>query len=207
MFDSKTLRRWLATASRRRCHLLNGLLAGLVLLIVILVSLSTSQRVAASQDTDIVLDASLRRELSGLPSLLPQQSPRAGVARVTVVSFFASWCPPCRTEFQHLNTAARRHGSDVHIVAVNVFEQWDANDEQRLAVFLTDTAPRFHVVAGNERILQLFGGVNRIPTVFVFDARGHSIEHFIHERNAKKTNLSAHELQLAIEAALASSSP
>jgi len=33
-------------------------------------------------------------------------SPPAG--KVAVVTFFASWCPPCRTEFRHLS-AVQRH--------------------------------------------------------------------------------------------------
>jgi thiol-disulfide isomerase/thioredoxin len=49
--------------------------------------------------------------------------------------FFASWCPPCRTEFENLNTLKAEFATAIEIVAVNIFEAWDENDDERLTGF------------------------------------------------------------------------
>ncbi len=123
--------------------------------------------------------------------------------RAVIVTFFASWCPPCRTEFGHLNRIAMEfENADLTIVAVNVFEAFDDNDEVRLARFLDDTEPRFHVVKGDASIRRAFGEVERIPTVLVFDRAGKPVMHFIHARGAKKMSVTEDELRAALARAL-----
>ena len=42
--------------------------------------------------------------------------------RAVIVSFFASWCSPCNTEFEHLNPLNVMHAAkELTIVAVNQF--------------------------------------------------------------------------------------
>lgn len=123
--------------------------------------------------------------------------------KVVVVTFFASWCPPCRAEFVHLNSIADEFdGADLTVVAINVFEEFDDNDQVRLVRFLEDTRPRFHVVKGDESVKRTFADVNRIPTVFVFDRSGRSVMHFIHARGASKMSVDEDELRVAISRAL-----
>lgn len=124
--------------------------------------------------------------------------------RPVVVTFFASWCPPCRAEFEHLAELHARHaGVGLRVVAVNVFEAFDESDAARLARFLDDTAPPFSVVEGTERTKALFGDVARIPTVFVFTPDGRSVLHFIHARGAKKMTATPEELEAAVRLAMA----
>ena len=87
-------------------------------------------------------------------------------------------------------------------MAVNVFEAWDDNDGARLATFLAELSPAFSVVRGNETTRRAFGDVQRIPTVFVFDASGESTLHFIHAQGAKKMTASLAELRAAVGTAL-----
>ena len=47
-----------------------------------------------------------------------------------------------------------------------------------------------------------FGGVRRIPTLYVFDRAGHQAFGFIHEVGAAKTNVGADELTRVIEGLL-----
>ncbi len=121
-----------------------------------------------------------------------------------LVTFFASWCPPCLDEFQHLNAVAEKYAdTPLRIVAINVFEAWDENDVPRMAKFLARTAPAFPVVTGSKAIREQFGGVKRIPTVYGFNAGGDLAYHFIHKRGATKTNASFEELDAAAQALLA----
>jgi len=112
-----------------------------------------------------------------------------------IVTFFASWCPPCLEEFSHLNQLYKKYiDSDLKIIAINVYEAWDDNDAERMDKFISTTSPAFPAVVGSENIRELFGGIDRIPTVYGFNREGELIYRFIHKRNATKTNASFDEL-------------
>ena len=118
---------------------------------------------------------------------------------ITVVTFFASWCPPCLHEFKALNEIQSELGKEnVTIVAVNVFEKFDNNDEARMAKFLRTTQPQFTVLKGTEQSRKLFGNVNRIPTLLVFDKNGNMAFDFVHARGATKQSVDSAELLEAI---------
>ena len=125
--------------------------------------------------------------------------------RAVIVSFFASWCPPCNTEFEHLNLLNMAHAAKgLTIVAVNQYEDFTGFDDggKRLKRFLDRHQPVFSIVKGTDETAKLFGDVTRIPTVFVFDRTGNPRLHFVHAKNAKKTNPGIEELQKAVRDSL-----
>ena len=125
--------------------------------------------------------------------------------RAVIVSFFASCCPPCNTEFEHLNLLNLSHAAKgLTIVAVNLCEDFTGLHDggRRLTRFLDRHQPVFSIVKGNDKTAKLFGDVKRIPTVFVFDRSGNPRLHFVHARNAKKTNPGIEELQKAVQDSL-----
>lgn len=113
-----------------------------------------------------------------------------------VIAFFASWCPPCRTEFQALNQVVERAERPVTIIAVNLFEGAIApgSANVRLARYLETTNPQFSVIGGGAEIATALGGVDRIPNVFVFRPDGSLGHRFIHRKNAQKMSITANEL-------------
>lgn len=122
--------------------------------------------------------------------------------KIVIVTFFASWCPPCRWEFESLNALRERYNEDeLSIVAVNRFETW-ANDDggRRMKRFLADTKPAFPLVAGTEALAERFGGIERIPTLFVFDRRGRQAYAFVHLEGAEKMHAGTGELSAVIDA-------
>jgi thiol-disulfide isomerase/thioredoxin len=151
--------------------------------------------VASAEEEAVALDHERREALAALPSL--------GGPGLS----FASWCPPCRIEFEHLKSVKERHGDELEVVAVNIYENFGgAADPARMARFLERAAPSFHLLGEGERVRDLFGDVRRIPTAFVFDAEGEAHLHFIHARGAEKTNATLEELEAAILAAKAAGS-
>ena len=123
--------------------------------------------------------------------------PRSGPV---VVTFFASWCPPCTDEFNHLNALASDPAfSDVRIVGINLYEDFGGKKNPvRMARFLDRTKPQFPLVVGTGRIGKAFGDVDRIPTVVVYGKSGREVWRFIHKRGAKKTHATLEDLTRAM---------
>ena len=144
------------------------------------------------------LDDSVKVSLAALDRLAGTPLPK--LDGKVVVAFWASWCPPCLVEFRDL---ARLHtafaGRGLVIVAVNRFEEWNADENPRRMIrFFDRTLPPFSVVNGDGSIARAFGGVDRIPTVFVFDRTGELVFSFVHLREATKQSVGHDELVAAV---------
>ena len=178
-------------------------LASNVLFALALFALTTGAAGSAKAETR--LDADLRAHLSTLEPIKNGRVNAADLAKqVVVVTFFASWCPPCRDEFHALNVLQKHFsGQPLRVVAINVFEAFDDNDAARMNRFLDETAPSFKLIKGNAKTRESFAGVDRIPTVFVFDKQGQPSMHFVHARGASKMSVKFAELRSAVAQALA----
>ena len=154
----------------------------------------------------VSLSPSLQVQLVVQPSLVADKlAPGDLKGRVVLVSFFASWCPPCHKEFRHLNALHGEFGDKgLRIVAINRFEDYAGTQDggARLDRFLSDHAPRFFVIRGSDAIGAAFEDVQRIPTVFIFDGAGKKRFHFIHAEGASKMNPSLAELRAVLTSLL-----
>ena len=117
-----------------------------------------------------------------------------------VVTFFASWCPPCIAEFKHLNEVRNKlSAAQISIIGVNAFESWGGKlNPPRMKRFLKRTKPSFPLVVGDDTILKAFGGVERIPTVIVFNACGKEIWRFVHVVDSTKRFTTTKEIFSAL---------
>ncbi len=154
---------------------------------------------AAHSTGGVPLTPDLKSLLLALPLIDGARLTRAALDEsVVVVSFFASWCPPCRVEFEHLKRIDAAYGGNgVTVVVLNVFEDYGSYGDGggRLIRFLAGQGARFPVLRGNPAIRAAFGDVTRIPTLYVFDHAGHPA----------KTNLSLSELDAAVRGLLTAS--
>ncbi len=147
------------------------------------------------------LTDALKQELAGLPHLRGKPLTAGTLDRkIVVVTFFASWCPPCVEEFGHLNKVyADYRDAGVEFIAVNLFEDFGGSSNRvRLTRFLDRFDPAYAVVTGTDAVSEAFGTVTRIPTLFVFDRTGRPAFTFVHERGAEKMYLRADELAAVI---------
>lgn len=164
----------------------------------------------AADRQPVQLTPELRQALEKIPHLYGRKVAEAGLeGKVVLVSFFASWCPPCNIEFQHLRDAqAAYHKAGLRIVAVNYFEDLGGFSDGgvRLERFLERHTPWYSVVKGDDALAKRFANVTRIPTVFIFDRRGNQVLHFVHEWKSKRTNLTMDELHTALKPLLSASS-
>lgn len=120
-----------------------------------------------------------------------------------IVTFFASWCPPCTDEFEHLNALADSPNfGNTAIIGINLFENFGGKkNPARMTRFLERTNPSFPLVEGSEEMRIAFGNIDRIPTVVVYGTSGKEIWRFIHKRNATKTHVTRKELTDALKLA------
>ena len=119
--------------------------------------------------------------------------------QATVVIVFASWCGPCRHELAILGQISKQRPA-VRIIGINAYEEWgNRSDEARLRRFLGQNAPWLQVVHAQRALLRAFGGVPKIPSLFLFDRDGRLVRAFKKDRRAPPGR---QELQRAIDRAV-----
>lgn len=87
--------------------------------------------------------------------------------KIAVVSFFATWCPPCKKELPLLNEFHYQHSKDedLKIIAVSTDK-----DKYLVPPFVKKNAFDFPVYYGDG--IQSQFGVKGIPTIFIVDQEG-----------------------------------
>jgi len=117
-----------------------------------------------------------------------------------VVTFFASWCPPCTIEFQEIEKVRGMFpDAGYSVVGVNLFEDFGGGKNPgRMTRFLKRTKPDFALLEGNAAIASAFGNVDRIPTMMVFNRDGEEVWRFVHVRDSEKTHATAEDIAGAL---------
>lgn len=88
--------------------------------------------------------------------------------KVVYITFWASWCIPCRQEMPYLDQLRQRHHEDgFEVLAVNV----DVEVE-RAREFAAEYNMNFPVLVDTEREVSKRYGVPGYPTHFIVDRRG-----------------------------------
>ncbi|NQV98230.1 MAG: TlpA family protein disulfide reductase [Rhodospirillales bacterium] len=153
-----------------------------------------------------VLDAELKQAINAMQPLTATPPPKL-TGKPLLITFFASWCPPCRPEFAELNALRRLFPPEIlTLVAINLFEgHFEDPGGVRMKRFLGTTVPDFAVLRprSEAEALRLFGNVDRIPTLYLYDGSGRPRHTFIHQPDAAKTHITAAELTQPIQNVLA----
>ncbi|MGB8294424.1 MAG: TlpA disulfide reductase family protein [Polyangia bacterium] len=102
---------------------------------------------------------------------------RALRGRPVLVSFWATWCPPCVQEMPSLDALARRLGDRATILAVSVDENWEA-----IRKFFPQGTP-LTVLLDPSRAAPASFGTSLFPESFLVDPSGHVRYAFINQRD------------------------
>jgi len=86
---------------------------------------------------------------------------------VTIVEFWATWCPPCLRALPWLVELQERHAGELRIVGIAV--ESHPEDVRRIA---EENELPFPVILNTPELARSFGDLTSVPTLFVFGVGG-----------------------------------
>jgi thiol-disulfide isomerase/thioredoxin len=92
-------------------------------------------------------------------------SSRDWKGKVTLVNFWATWCPPCREEIPDLIKLQERYKDQLVIIGVSS----DEGPVEEVAKFAKDHKMNYAVVMETKELSKAFPGIFALPTTFVID--------------------------------------
>lgn len=116
-------------------------------------------------------------ELSALPALALSDLSGKTVAvddlkgRVVLVEFWATWCPPCRGTLAWLGELKQKYGNRLVVLAIAI-----ESDEKDVREIASEQSKALRWIIGSPEVARNFGDVSAVPTLFVFDSTGKTVE-------------------------------
>lgn len=99
---------------------------------------------------------------------------RAPGANATLVVLFTSWCHHCKTELAIIERVRVAHPA-ARVLGLNyrAHEEYDRRgDAAAVRAYVTQHAPWLRVVPIDDALFAALGRPPKVPTLFVYDARG-----------------------------------
>ena len=98
--------------------------------------------------------------------------------KILLVNFWAVWSPPCAREIPELMHIRQSFGADADRIAILgiCLESQNLSDVEQVAAQFGINYPI--VIAANNDLVALFGGIDAIPTTFVIDPAGNIVNRY-----------------------------
>lgn len=151
-------------------------LAGLVALLVLLVSACGTGEPNATADETATDDTSTSTSKTAVPAVLDFTSetvdgePFDGatlVGKPTVFWFWAPWCPTCRAQISGVGELAETYGDEVNVVGVGSLDEREA-----IEGFAAEVSPEVTLLADPDGAVWREFGVTAQSTYLVLDEAG-----------------------------------
>ena len=147
----------------------------LILISIIIVSLGCKEQSSSSGQQEKIL-VSAGQTGSLLPSFATVDLHGRKLAstdlkkKVVLIDFWATWCAPCRKEMPGYQKLLDRYSSQgLVIIGFKVDFMDDTEDPVHFAQQL---GIRYPISVGSEEIRNKFGGVQGLPTTYIYDRQG-----------------------------------
>lgn len=98
--------------------------------------------------------------------------------KIIILNFFATWCPPCRSEMPDFNQIQKANPDTVKIVAVNV----GGENVNQVSNFVSQLGLEFMVARDDGKVANMYGPIRAIPVTFVIDKNMNVQKHYIGAR-------------------------
>ena len=98
--------------------------------------------------------------------------------KMVLLSFFATWCPPCKAEIPNLIDLQSEYKNDLVIISVLVEEM---KSDEDIAAFVKEYKINYTVVnsAENFDLARALGGIKSIPTMFLIDKNSNIFQKYV----------------------------
>jgi len=85
--------------------------------------------------------------------------------KVTIVNFWATWCPPCRAEIPDLIALQEKYRDQVQIIGISE----DEDPPEAVRAFAEQHHINYPIVMKTEAIGKVFSGIYALPTSYMVD--------------------------------------
>jgi thiol-disulfide isomerase/thioredoxin len=85
--------------------------------------------------------------------------------KVALVTFWATWCPPCREEIPDLIALQKQYGDRLQVVGISM----DDGAPEEVKRFVQKSGINYPIVMATRDIIVEYGGVPALPTTFVIN--------------------------------------
>jgi len=117
-------------------------------------------------------------------------SPATWRGKVTIVNFWATWCPPCRAEIPDLVALQEKYRGKVQVIGVSE----DEESTEVVRKFAAQYKMNYPIVMTTPEIRKVFPGVSALPTSFIVDTEGRIMQRHVGMLNARITEAETRSL-------------
>ena len=107
-----------------------------------------------------------------------------------VMTFWATWCEPCRDEYPMLNELAKQYAPQgLKVVGINMDQDGDLILMRRFLARYKPIFPNYRKTAGAEEAFRqsvLTGWTGTMPVTVFYARDGRQVEHFIGEKSREQ---------------------
>lgn len=89
--------------------------------------------------------------------------------KAVLLNFWATWCPPCKVEIPWFIDLQKQYAND-GLVVLGV--AMDDASQQEIAKFAKDMSINYPILLGTDRVGNVYGGVEALPTTFYIGRDG-----------------------------------
>ena len=151
--------------SRKGLLLVLGLIVVMAGFWYISSSNSNNQKLPLSSDTGTKLGKPIASFT--LDNLAGEKVTVGQPGKITVINFWATWCPPCQEEMPELDQFAKRNQQKINFYAVNLQES-----SGKVSDFMNKNKYTMPVLLDKEGVVAKQFQVTAIPTTIIVDKNG-----------------------------------
>ena len=96
--------------------------------------------------------------------------------KVVILSFWATWCPPCRVEIPELIDLQNRYPDKLQIIGISMDDAQDDADMQKVKNFAAKMGMNYPIVMASHKLAEEYGGVPALPTSFILNTSGKIVQ-------------------------------